>query len=236
MSPRTHPAPRPRRSARLEGWKAGRLEGWKAGRLEGWKAGICTDEGARRQRGFTPHRSSFVSTGPLPAPAFALATIAVGRHKRAQRCCCRISPANHSRVEHALTIAAFFERPCRRPEECCPLLSGPPTMTVWIEEGTTNAFEEAQARGDHREAARWRLCWVRAAPLPRHAGASRSASRPRPSPGRLYYRWRKGYGGLKTDQARRMKDVEKENLRLRRAISDLTLDKLILQEAARGNF
>lgn len=48
-----------------------------------------------------------------------------------------------------------------------------------------------------------------------------------------YYRWRKEYGGLKTDQARRMKDLEKENLRLRRAISDLTLDKLILQEAAR---
>ena len=50
------------------------------------------------------------------------------------------------------------------------------------------------------------------------------------------YRWRKEYGGLKTVQARRMKDLEKENLRLRRAISDLTLDKLILQEAARGNF
>ncbi|AHE54086.1 Transposase [Sphingobium sp. AP50] len=48
--------------------------------------------------------------------------------------------------------------------------------------------------------------------------------------------WRKEYGGLKTDQARRMKDLEKENQRLRRAISDLTLDKLILQEAARGNF
>ncbi len=48
--------------------------------------------------------------------------------------------------------------------------------------------------------------------------------------------WRKEYGGLKTDQARRMKDLEKENGRLRLAISDLTLDKLILQEAARGNF
>ena len=54
--------------------------------------------------------------------------------------------------------------------------------------------------------------------------------------GNTYYRWRKEYGGLKTDQARRMKDLEKENLRLRRAISDLTLDKLILQEAAKGNF
>ena len=51
-----------------------------------------------------------------------------------------------------------------------------------------------------------------------------------------YYRWRKEYGGLKMDQARRMKDLEKENARLRRAVSDLTLDKLILQEAAQGNF
>lgn len=51
-----------------------------------------------------------------------------------------------------------------------------------------------------------------------------------------YYRWRREYGGLKMDQARRMKDLEKENQRLRRAVSDLTLDKLILQEAARGNF
>jgi transposase-like protein len=51
-----------------------------------------------------------------------------------------------------------------------------------------------------------------------------------------YYRWRKEYGGLKVDQAKRLKELEKENTRLRRAISDLTLDKLILQEAAKGNF
>ena len=50
-----------------------------------------------------------------------------------------------------------------------------------------------------------------------------------------YYRWRKEYGGLKIDQAKRLKDLVKENGRLRRAVSDLTLDKLILQEAARGN-
>ena len=50
-----------------------------------------------------------------------------------------------------------------------------------------------------------------------------------------YYRWRKEYGGLKSDQVRRMKDLEVENRRLRKAIADLTLDKLILQEAARGN-
>ncbi len=51
-----------------------------------------------------------------------------------------------------------------------------------------------------------------------------------------YYRWRKEYGGLKTGQVRRMKELEKENLRLRKAVSDLTLDKLILAEAAKGNF
>lgn len=51
-----------------------------------------------------------------------------------------------------------------------------------------------------------------------------------------YYRWRKEYGGMTTSQAKRLKELEKENSRLRRAVSDLTLDKLILQEAARGNF
>jgi|SRR5512144_2422110 transposase-like protein len=50
-----------------------------------------------------------------------------------------------------------------------------------------------------------------------------------------YYRWRQEYGGLKSDQVKRLKDLEAENTRLRRAVSDLTLDKLILQEAARGN-
>ena len=51
-----------------------------------------------------------------------------------------------------------------------------------------------------------------------------------------YYRWRKEYGGLKVEQAKRLKELEKENGRLRRAVADLTLDKLILGEAARGNF
>lgn len=51
-----------------------------------------------------------------------------------------------------------------------------------------------------------------------------------------YYRWRQEYGGLKSDQVKRLKALETENARLRKAISDLTLDKLILQEAARGNF
>lgn len=51
-----------------------------------------------------------------------------------------------------------------------------------------------------------------------------------------YYRWRREYGGLKVDQARRLKALEKENARLRRAVSDLTLDKMILSDAAKGNF
>ena len=51
-----------------------------------------------------------------------------------------------------------------------------------------------------------------------------------------YYRWRKLYGGMGRDQVKELKRLQKENERLRRAISDLTLDKLILSEAARGNF
>lgn len=51
-----------------------------------------------------------------------------------------------------------------------------------------------------------------------------------------YYRWRQEFGGLKGDQVRRLKELEQENARLRRAVSDLTLDKLILAEAAKGNY
>src|SRR5712675_1774240 len=51
-----------------------------------------------------------------------------------------------------------------------------------------------------------------------------------------YYRWRQEFGGLKSGQVKRLKDLETENTRLRRAVSDLTLDKLILQEASRGNY
>jgi transposase-like protein len=51
-----------------------------------------------------------------------------------------------------------------------------------------------------------------------------------------FYRWRKEYGGMTRDQLKRLKELETENQRLRRAVSDLTLDKMILAEAARGNF
>jgi putative transposase len=51
-----------------------------------------------------------------------------------------------------------------------------------------------------------------------------------------YYRWRKEYGGLKVDQAKRLKELEKENTRLRKAVTDLTLDNQILKEVTSGNF
>jgi len=51
-----------------------------------------------------------------------------------------------------------------------------------------------------------------------------------------FYRWRKEYGGMRVDQARRLKDLEKENTRLKRLVADLSLDNAILKEANRGNF
>jgi putative transposase len=51
-----------------------------------------------------------------------------------------------------------------------------------------------------------------------------------------YYRWRREYGGLKLDQAKRFKDLERENERLKKAVSELTLDKLILKEALEGKY
>jgi putative transposase len=51
-----------------------------------------------------------------------------------------------------------------------------------------------------------------------------------------YYRWRQEYGGMRTDQAKRLKELEKENARLKRLLADAELDKAILKEAASGNF
>jgi len=51
-----------------------------------------------------------------------------------------------------------------------------------------------------------------------------------------YYRWRKEYGGMKVDQAKRLKEVEKENARLRKLVADLSLDNAILKEVSKGNF
>jgi putative transposase len=51
-----------------------------------------------------------------------------------------------------------------------------------------------------------------------------------------YYKWRKEYGGLRIDQAKRLKELEQENQKLRKVVADLSIDNTILKEAARGNF
>src|SRR3712207_1330897 len=92
-----------------------------------------------------------------------------------------------------------------------------------------DAAQEAQARGDRRQAAPGRR--------PGLAGSERRRCRPLDRRHRGdYYRWRQEYGGLEADQVRRLKQLETENARLRRAVAELTLDKLILEEAAAGNY
>ena len=95
--------------------------------------------------------------------------------------------------------------------------------------GRINGKEETQAGRDRREAAAGRCA---------HVARSEPADAVRSIGVRevTYYRWRKEFGGLKSDQVKRLKELETENNRLRRAVSDLTLEKLILQEAATGNF
>ncbi len=88
---------------------------------------------------------------------------------------------------------------------------------------------------DFTKPRRW---WRQASRLPRKRPVTRHGSRTlKPLvPGLTFYRWRKQYGGMSRDQLRQLKDLQKENERLRKAVADLTLDKLILTEAARGNF
>jgi putative transposase len=95
-------------------------------------------------------------------------------------------------------------------------------------EETINGEEEAYSGRDRCEAATGR-CVDRAGP----AGCRRGPFDRRDG---SYYRWRNEYGNLKGDQVKRLKELEIENNRLRRAVSDLTLDKLILSEAAKKNF
>ena len=101
----------------------------------------------------------------------------------------------------------------------CPLKSGPP----W------NAPEEAQAGRDRREL-------LQVDVLLSQGRSVGEAVRTIGVTQFTYYRWRKEFGGLKGDQVKRLKELEKENDRLRKAVSDLTLEKLILKEAASGNY
>jgi putative transposase len=94
---------------------------------------------------------------------------------------------------------------------------------------TRHGQKDVQARGECREAAAVDVLVSQGRPV---AEAVRSIGVTQFT----YYRWRREYGGLKTDQVKRLKELEKENERLRKAVSDLTLEKLILREAASGNF
>ena len=89
--------------------------------------------------------------------------------------------------------------------------------------------EEAHSRRDRRESASGDVLSSQGRPI---ADAIRAIGVTEVT----YYRWRNEYGGLKGDQVKRLKELESENARLRRAVSDLTLDKQILREAAKGNF
>src|SRR5271155_1902145 len=89
----------------------------------------------------------------------------------------------------------------------------------------SNAEETSQAGRDRREAAAGRV-------LVSQSQSDADAVRAIGVTEVTYYRWRQEFGGLKSDQVKRLKDLETENTRLRRAVSDLTLEKLILKEAA----
>ena len=90
----------------------------------------------------------------------------------------------------------------------------------------TQRHTAEQIIGELREAEVLQGKWVTLEEVLRQLGISDAT----------YYKWRKEYGGLRVDQAKRLKELEQENSRLRKVISDLTIDNSILKEAARGNW
>ena len=95
--------------------------------------------------------------------------------------------------------------------------------------GLENVAEETQGGGDRREATAGDVLMAQGRAV---AEAVRTIGVTEVT----YYRWRSEYGGLKGDQVKRLKELEAENKQLRRAVSDLTIEKLILKEAASGNW
>ena len=113
----------------------------------------------------------------------------------------------------------------------CPPRSGPP---IGLD---LTRFEEDREMAGKREKAEDIVLKLRQVEVLQGQGKSVSeAVRQIGVTQQTYYRWRREYGGMNRDQLKRLKELEKENGRLRRAVSDLTLDKMILTEAARGNF
>ena len=98
-----------------------------------------------------------------------------------------------------------------------------------VQEELENGKEEAQCRADCRAAATDR------SRVSNHKSTGQACKEAGITE-QTYYRWRKGYGGLKREQARRLKTLEKENSRLRRLVTELSLEKQVLKDVAEGNF
>jgi putative transposase len=113
----------------------------------------------------------------------------------------------------------------------CPPKTDPHVKLEWWIEGRQEDEQEALYPG----ADPWKAAGSRGVSLAQGQTAAQ-VCRTLGIAEQTFYRWRREYGGLKVEQAKRLKALEQENARLRRAVSDLTLDKLILQEAVRGNF
>ena len=80
------------------------------------------------------------------------------------------------------------------------------------------------------------VCNVKSGPFVRQSLSVRHSNDRVIKPDHPYYRWRKEYGGVRTDQARRLKELDRENARLKKLLAEAELDKAILREAASGNF
>ena len=98
-----------------------------------------------------------------------------------------------------------------------------------VQEELKHSTEEAQCRADCRPAGQIEV------ELANHKSIGQACKEAGITQ-QTYYRWRKEYGGLKLEQARRLKELEKENSRLRRLVTELSLEKLVLKDVAEGNF
>ncbi len=124
----------------------------------------------------------------------------------------------------------FISLPRFRTIRRCEHFAFPARQILWHSRRKRNDFDQQKKHGPEEIVAKLRHVDVLVSQGQSVAEAVRSIGVTQFT----YYRWRKEYGGLKTDKVKRLKELEKENERLREAVSDLTLEKLILREAASG--
>jgi transposase-like protein len=136
---------------------------------------------------------------------------------------------------HAAVLAAVKNKPCGWPP-ARPFLTAEPPPLKWSD-SNYGYFPMRRTREGKRHKPEEIVSKLRQVDVLTGQGSTVSdAVRQIGVTEYTYYRWRKEYGGLQTNQVKRIKDLEQENARLRKAVSDLTLDKLILQEASKGNY